>query len=369
MGAYIVRRLLLMIPTLFGMLVVSFFITQLAPGGPVESYIAQISGQSVSVSEGVIGNSEGDFAGQNVVKPTETGSETTYRGAQGLRPEILARIEKQFGFDKPPLERFFTMVWNYLRFDFGTSYSRGVPVIDLIIEKLPVSITLGLWMTILSYGISIPLGIAKAVKDGTRFDVATSTIVIVGYSLPDFVIGVLLIVLFAGGNFLDIFPLRGLVSENWSGLPWYSQILDYVWHIVLPITAMALGAFAASTMLIKNSFIDEIKKQYVTVARAKGLTEKRVLYGHVFRNAMLLVIAGFPAAFVGAFFGSSLLIETVFSLDGLGYLGYQSVINRDYAVVFATFYIFSLVGLVLGLVSDLMYMWIDPRIDFESRNV
>lgn len=369
MGAYILRRVLLMIPTLFGMLVVSFFITQLAPGGPVESYIAQISGQSVSVSEGVIGNSEGDFAGQNVVKATETGSDTTYRGAQGLRPEILARIEKQFGFDKPPLERFFAMVWNYLRFDFGTSYSRGVPVVDLIIEKLPVSITLGLWMTILAYGISIPLGIAKAVKDGTRFDVGTSTIVIVGYSLPDFVIGVLLIVLFAGGNFLDIFPLRGLVSENWSSLPWYSQILDYLWHITLPITAMALGAFATSTMLIKNSFIDEIKKQYVTVARAKGLTEKRVLYGHVFRNAMLLVIAGFPAAFVGAFFGSSLLIETVFSLDGLGYLGYQSVINRDYAVVFATFYIFSLVGLVLGLVSDLMYMWIDPRIDFESRNV
>ncbi len=369
MGAYILRRLLLMIPTLFGMLVVSFFITQLAPGGPVESYIAQISGQSVSVSEGVVGNAEGDFAGQNVVKSTDQNQNSTYRGAQGIRPEILERIEKQFGFDKPPLERFFTMLWNYVRFDFGDSYSRGVPVIDLIIQKLPVSITLGLWMTILSYGISIPLGIAKAVKDGTRFDVSTSTIVIIGYSLPDFVIGVLLIVLFAGGNFLDIFPLRGLVSENWASLPWYSQILDYLWHIVLPITAMALGAFATSTMLIKNSFIDEIRKQYVMVARAKGLTENRVLYGHVFRNAMLLVIAGFPAAFVGAFFGGSLLIETVFSLDGLGYLGYQSVINRDYSVVFATFYIFSLVGLILGLISDLMYMWIDPRIDFESRKV
>jgi microcin C transport system permease protein len=369
LGAYILRRLLLMIPTLFGMLVVSFFITQFAPGGPVESYIAQISGQSVSVSEGVIGNAEGDFAGQNVVKSSDQNQSSTYRGAQGIRPEILARIEKQFGFDKPPLERFFTMLWNYVRFDFGDSYSRGVPVIDLVIQKLPVSITLGLWMTILSYGISIPLGIAKAVKDGTRFDVSTSTIVIIGYSLPDFVIGVLLIVLFAGGNFLDIFPLRGLVSENWASLPWYSQILDYLWHIVLPITAMALGAFATSTMLIKNSFIDEIRKQYVMVARAKGLTENRVLYGHVFRNAMLLVIAGFPAAFVGAFFGGSLLIETVFSLDGLGYLGYQSVINRDYSVVFATFYIFSLVGLVLGLISDLMYMWIDPRIDFESRKV
>jgi microcin C transport system permease protein len=369
LGAYILRRILLMIPTMFGMLVVSFFVTQFAPGGPVENYIAQLRGQSVSVSEGVIGNSEGDFAGQQVVKSTDTGNTSNYRGAQGIRPEILARIEKQFGFDKPPLERFFTMVWNYLRFDFGNSYSRGVPVIDLIIQKLPVSITLGLWMTILSYGISIPLGIAKAVKDGTRFDVVTSTIVIVGYSLPDFVIGVLLIVLFAGGNFLDIFPLRGLVSENWASLPWYSQILDYLWHIVLPITAMALGAFATSTMLIKNSFIDEIRKQYVTVARAKGLTETRVLYGHVFRNAMLLVIAGFPSAFVGAFFGGSLLIETVFSLDGLGLLSYQSVINRDYSVVFATFYIFSLVGLVLGLISDLMYMWIDPRIDFESRDV
>lgn len=369
MGAYILRRLLLMIPTLFGMLVLSFVVTQFAPGGPVENYIAQISGQSVSSSEGVIGNAEGDFAGQQVVKPSDQAANTTYRGAQGLRPEILARIEKQFGFDKPPVERFFTMVWNYLRFDFGESYSRGVPVIDLIIQKLPVSITLGLWMTILSYGISIPLGIAKAVRDGSRFDVSTSTIVIVGYSLPDFVVGVLLIVLFAGGNFLDIFPLRGLVSENWASLPWYQQILDYLWHIVLPITAMALGAFATSTLLIKNSFIDEIKKQYVTVARAKGLTENRVLYGHVFRNAMLLVVAGFPAAFVGAFFGSSLLIETVFSLDGLGYLGYQSVINRDYSVVFATFYIFSLIGLILGLISDLMYMWIDPRIDFESRKV
>ncbi len=369
MAAYILRRILLMIPTLFGMLVVSFAITQFAPGGPVENYIAQMSGQSVNSSEGVIGNAEGDFAGQQVVQSSDDNANATYRGARGLRPEILERIEKQFGFDKPPVERFFTMVWNYLRFDFGESYSRGVPVIDLIVQKLPVSITLGLWMTVLAYGISIPLGIAKAVRDGSRFDVSTSTIVIIGYSLPDFVVGVLLIVLFAGGNFLDIFPLRGLVSENWASLPWYSQILDYLWHIVLPITAMALGAFAASTMLIKNSFIDEIRKQYVMVARAKGLTETRVLYGHVFRNAMLLVIAGFPAAFVGAFFGGSLLIETVFSLDGLGYLGYQSIINRDYAVVFATFYIFSLIGLVLGLISDLMYMWIDPRIDFESRKV
>ena len=369
MGAYILRRILLMIPTMFGMLVVSFFITQFAPGGPVENYIAQLSGQSVA-SQAAGGNADGDFAGQNIVKSGDSTQQPSgYRGAAGLRPEILARIEKQFGFDKPPVERFFNMIWNYLRFDFGTSYSRGVPVVDLIVQKLPVSITLGLWMTILSYGISIPLGIAKAVRDGSRFDVWTSTVIIVGYSLPDFVIAVLLIALFAGGNFLDIFPLRGLVSENWGSLPWYSQILDYLWHIVLPITAMALGAFATSTMLIKNSFIDEIRKQYVVVARAKGLAEKQVLYRHVFRNAMLLVIAGFPAAFVGAFFGGSLLIETVFSLDGLGYLSYQSVINRDYSVVFATFYIFSLAGLILGLISDLMYMWVDPRLDFENRNV
>ncbi len=374
MGAYILRRLLLMIPTLFGMLVVSFFITQLAPGGPVENYIAQITGQQVQSSEAVIGNKEGDFAGQNVTKSSDTAAasnveSSAYRGARGLRPEILARIEKQFGFDKPPLERFFTMIWNYLRFDFGVSYSRGVPVIDLIVQKLPVSISLGLWMTILAYAISIPLGIAKAVRDGSRFDVTSSTIVIVGASIPDFVLAVLLIVLFAGGNFLDIFPLRGLVSENWASLPWYQQILDYVWHLILPITAMAVGAFAVSSMLIKNLFIEEIRKQYVMVARAKGLTENRVLYGHVFRNAMILVIAGFPGAFVGVFFGSSLLIESIFSLDGLGYLGYQSIINRDYSVVFATFYIFSIIGLVLALISDIMLMWIDPRIDFESKHV
>ncbi|WP_421760642.1 microcin C ABC transporter permease YejB [Devosia sp.] len=368
MGAYILRRLLLIIPTMFGMLVVSFFITQFAPGGPVENYLAQVSGQSVAGSAAVGGSEGGDFAGQGVVKDTDQKA-TGYRGAAGVRPEILKRIEKQYGFDKPPVERFFAMIWNYLRFDFGDSYSRGVPVLDLIAQKLPVSMTLGLWMTLLTYAISIPLGIAKAVRDGSRFDVWTSTVIIIGYSLPDFVIAVLLIVLFAGGNFLDIFPLRGLVSENWASLPWYSQILDYLWHIILPITAMVLGAFATSTLLIKNSFIDEIRKQYAMVARAKGLNEKQVLYRHVFRNAMLLVIASFPAAFVGAFFGGSLLIETVFSLDGLGYLGYQSVVNRDYSVVFATFYIFSLAGLLLGLVSDLMYMWVDPRIDFESRNV
>lgn len=369
MGAYILRRILLMIPTLFGIMLLTFVITQFAPGGPVEQMIAQLQNQNVSATQAITGSSEGDFAGQNVVRSSETTSGNSYRGSAGLRPEIVERIEKQFGFDKPPVERFVTMLWNYLRFDFGQSYYRDISVIDLIKEKLPVSITLGLWMTILSYMISIPLGIAKAVKDGTRFDVWTSVVLVVGYSIPSFLLAVLLIVLFAGGSFWNVFPLRGIVSENWASLPWHEQILDYLWHIALPITAMAVGAFATSTLLVKNSFIDEIRKQYVTTARAKGLTERGVLYGHVFRNAMLLVIAGFPAAFIGAFFGGSLLIETIFSLDGIGLLGYVSVLNRDYSVVFATLYIFSLLGLVINLVSDLMYMWIDPRIDFESRNV
>jgi microcin C transport system permease protein len=372
LGAYILRRLLLMVPTLFGIMLLTFVIAQFAPGGPVEQMIAQLSGQQVSATQSISGSEQGDFAGQNVVKSsTDAGQHTNsgYRGGRGLRPEILARIEKQFGFDKPPVERFFTMLWNYLRFDFGNSYFRDISVIDLIKEKLPVSITLGVWMTLLGYGISIPLGIRKAVKDGSRFDLWTSVAMIVGYSIPSFLLGVLLIVLFAGGSFWNIFPIRGIVSENWASLPWYQQILDYLWHITLPITALAVGAFATSTLLVKNSFLDEIRKQYVVTARAKGLTERGVLYGHVFRNAMLLVIASFPAAFVGAFFGGSLLIEAIFSLDGLGYLGYVSVLNRDYSVVFATLYIFSLLGLVINLISDLTYMWIDPRIDFESRDV
>lgn len=371
MGAYILRRILLMIPTLLGIMLLTFVIAQFAPGGPVEQMISQLQGQNVSATQTITGSDQGDFAGQNVVRSTDNSqaSRNGYRGSAGLRPEIVERIEKQFGFDKPPVERFFTMLWNYLRFDFGNSYFRDISVIDLIKEKLPVSITLGLWMTLLGYGISIPLGIRKAVKDGSKFDVWTSVIIIVGYSIPSFLLAVLLIVLFAGGSFWNVFPIRGIVSENWASLPWYQQIFDYIWHITLPITALAVGAFATSTLLVKNSFIDEIRKQYVITARAKGLTERGVLYGHVFRNAMLLVIASFPAAFVGAFFGGSLLIETIFSLDGLGYLGYVSVLNRDYSVVFATLYIFSLAGLVINLVSDLMYMWIDPRIDFESRAV
>lgn len=370
MGAYILRRLLLMIPTLFGIMVVSFVIVQFAPGGPVEQVISQMTGQNVSATARISGSQQGDFAGQQTAQVKAAGDiNSTYRGARGLRPEILERIKKQFGFDKPPLERFVTMLWNYARFDFGNSYFRDISVLDLIKEKLPVSISLGLWMTLLGYGVSIPLGIAKAVRDGTRFDLWTSSIVIVGYALPGFLIAVLLIVLFAGGSFWNIFPLRGLVSENFATLPWYSQILDYLWHITLPITAMAVGGFATVTMLTKNSFLDEIRKQYVVTARAKGLSERQVLYRHVFRNAMLLVIASFPAAFIGAFFSGSVLIETIFSLDGLGLLGFQSVINRDYSVVFATLYVFSLFGLIIGLISDLTYMWIDPRIDFETREI
>jgi microcin C transport system permease protein len=364
MGAYILRRLLLMIPTVFGIMAISFLITQFAPGGPVEQALANLSGQNQSITERVTGSQAGDFAGQ----PSQ-GGQGSYRGSQGLSPDLVARIEKQFGFDKPPLERFGLMLWNYLRFDFGDSYYRDISVIDLIKEKMPVSISLGLWMTLIAYGISIPLGIKKAVTDGSRFDVWTSTIVIIGYAIPGFLIGIMLIVLFAGGSFWSVFPLRGLTSPGWENFPWWRQILDYFWHMTLPIIAMGLGAFATTTLLTKNSFIDEIGKQYVTTARAKGLTERQILYRHVFRNAMMLIIASFPAAFISAFFSGSLLIETIFSLDGLGLLGLESVSNRDYPVVFATLYIFSLLGLVVALISDLAYMWVDPRLDFESREV
>ncbi|SFZ86681.1 microcin C transport system permease protein [Devosia enhydra] len=367
MGAYIVRRLLLMIPTVLGIMAISFVVVQFAPGGPVEQVLAQISGSSSGALGRVTGTAGGDFEGQSAATPSPQGEASQYRGSRGLSPEFVASIERQFGFDRPPLERFGKMLWDYLRFDFGRSYFRDIAVVDLIIEKMPVSISLGLWMTLLSYGISIPLGIAKAVRDGSRFDVWTSGVIIIGYALPGFLIAILLVVLFAGGSFWSIFPLRGLTSDNFASLPWYGQILDYAWHMTLPVVAMAFGAFATSTLLVKNSFLDEIRKQYVTTARAKGLTERRVLYGHVFRNAMLLVIASFPAAFVGAFLGGSLLIETIFSLDGLGLLGFESVVNRDYPVVFATLYIFSLIGLVVGLISDLAYMWVDPRIDFEGR--
>jgi microcin C transport system permease protein len=369
MGAYIVRRLLLMVPTVIGILLVSFVIVQFAPGGPVERIIAKLQGTDVAATAR-IGGGGGEVGGtRSQPGGVAEGAGSRYRGAQGLDPAFIAQLERQFGFDKPAYQRFALMLWNYLRFDFGKSYFRDTPVLKLIGEKLPVSMSLGLWMTLLSYGISIPLGIAKAVRDGSQFDVWTSAVVIVGYAIPGFLFAILLIVLFAGGSFLDWFPLRGLVSENWSSLPWYAKIGDYLWHLVLPITAMAVGAFATTTLLTKNSFLDEIRKQYVMTARMKGLDQRRVLYGHVFRNAMLIVIAGFPGAFISAFFTGALLIETIFSLDGLGLLGFESVLNRDYPVVFATLYIFSLVGIVVNLLADLTYTWVDPRIDFETREV
>jgi microcin C transport system permease protein len=371
MTAYIIRRVLLMVPTLIGILFVSFVVVQFAPGGPVERVIAQLSGSDTGATSRISGSPGGDFGARGMPQGGSQVDAVTsrYRGAQGLDPEFIKSLERQFGFDKPAHERFFLMLWNYARFDFGKSYFRDIGVLQLIAEKLPVSISLGIWMTLLTYLISIPLGIRKAVQDGTRFDVWTSGVIIVGYAIPGFLFAILLIILFAGGSFFSIFPLRGLTSDNWAMLPWYAKIADYFWHLALPLISMALGAFATMTLLTKNSFLDEIRKQYVLTARAKGNSERQVLYGHVFRNAMLIVVAGFPGAFVHAFFSGSLLIETIFSLDGLGLLGFESVLNRDYPVVLATLYIFSLVGLVVNLISDLTYTWIDPRIDFETREV
>ena len=365
MGAYILRRILLMIPTLLGIMAISFAVIQFAPGGPVEQVIAKLTGQG----NDRLGGGGGDAVGGGNGAGEGSESSSKYRGAQGLDAEFIAKLEKQFGFDKPPLERFGKMLWDYSRFDFGDSYFRDISVLDLILEKMPVSISLGLWITLLSYLISIPLGIRKAVKDGSAFDVWTSGVVIIGYAIPGFLFAILLMVLFAGGSFFDWFPLRGLISENWWDLSWPDRILDYFWHLTLPLAAMVLSAFATTTLLTKNSFIDEIRKQYVVTARAKGLSERQVLYGHVFRNAMLIIIAGFPGAFISAFFTGSLLIENIFSLDGLGLLGFRSVLDRDYPVVFANLYIFSLIGLFIGLISDLTYTWIDPRIDFERRDV
>jgi len=375
MLAYIVRRLLLIIPTILGIMLVSFLVIQFAPGGPVEQAIAQLTGADVSTSDR-LNRSGGETFRQN--NPSGSGFDTTssrYRGAQGLDPQIIKDLEKQFGFDKPAHERFLLLIWNYARFDFGRSYFHDARVLDLILQKMPVSISLGLWLTLLTYLISIPLGIAKAVRDGTRFDSWTSIIVIVGYAIPAFMFAIFLIVVFAGGSLnlpwglSSAFPLRGLTSPNWNELSLLGKIGDYFWHLALPITAMLLGSFATMTLLTKNSFLDEIRKQYVVTARMKGLSERRVLYGHVFRNAMLIIIAGFPGAFIGAFFSGSLLIEQIFSLDGLGLLGFEAVEKRNYPVVFATLYIFSLLGLVVNLISDLAYTWVDPRIDFESREV
>jgi microcin C transport system permease protein len=365
MGAYILRRILLMIPTMIGIMAISFAIVQFAPGGPVEQVISQLTGQGGSAEDRLSG-SGGDLLGQ---QDQFSEANSKYRGAQGLDPDLIKKLEKQFGFDKPPLTRFLDMMWDYIRFDFGESFFRNTSVIDLIIDKLPVSMSLGLWILILSYGISIPLGIRKAIKDGSAFDVWTSGVIIVGYAVPSFLFGILLIVVFAGGSFFDWFPLRGLVSDNFWQLTWYEKIVDYFWHLTLPIISLSLAAFATTTLLTKNSFIDEIKKQYVITAKAKGLNDRQVLYGHVFRNAMLIIIAGFPGAFISAFFTGSLLIENIFSLDGLGRMGYLAIVNRDYPIVFGTLYIFSLMGLVIGLISDLVYTWVDPRIDFERREV
>ncbi|HMF26248.1 MAG TPA: microcin C ABC transporter permease YejB [Pseudolabrys sp.] len=371
MSAYIIRRLLFMVPTMFGIMLVAFVVVQFAPGGPVEQVIAKLTGSDTSATSRISGSAGGDFGSRGLAQGGSQVDALTskYRGAQGLDPEFIKKLEKQFGFDKPAPERFALMLWNYLRFDFGKSYFRDISVLQLIKEKLPVSISLGITLTLLTYLISIPLGIRKAVEDGSPFDTWTSSLIIVGYAIPGFLFAILLIILFAGGTFFDWFPLRGLFSENWAQLPWWRKIPDFLWHLVLPIISMGLSAFATMTLLTKNSFLEEIRKQYVLTARAKGCTSKQVLYGHVFRNAMLIVIAGFPSAFVHAFFTGSLLIETIFSLDGLGLLGFESVLNRDYPVVFATLYIFSLIGVFVNLVSDLTYTWIDPRIDFETREV
>ena len=358
MGAYILRRLALVIPTLIGIMIINFTLVQFVPGGPIEQILAELEGEGDVFA--VISGSGGDAI-------REGASDERYLGARGLPEDFIKELEVQFGFDKPPLERFLTMMWGYLRFDFGESYFRSISVVDLVLEKMPVSITLGLWSTLVAYLVSIPLGIRKAVNDGTTFDTWTSGAIIVGYAIPGFLFAILLLVLFAGGSYFKLFPLRGLVSDNFDQLSIVGKILDYFWHISLPVLASTISAFATLTLLTKNSFLDEIKKQYVMTAKAKGLAENRILYGHVFRNAMLIIIAGFPAVFVSVFFGGSLIIETIFSLDGLGRLGFEAAVARDYPVIFGTLYVFGLLGLVVGIISDLTYVWIDPRIDFETR--
>ncbi len=363
--AYIVRRLALIPLTLLGIIAINFAIVQIAPGGPVEQVLARFKGTAVEATARISGATGTEASGASAA--SQSGSASTYRGAQGLDPEFVADIRRQFGFDQPAYQRFWIMLRDYIRFDLGKSYFRDRSVLELVIDKLPVSISLGVWSTLLIYLISIPLGIAKAVRHGSRFDVGTSIAVILGYAIPSFLFAILLIVVFAGGRYLDWFPLRGLVSDNWSELGWPARIADYCWHLTLPVTAMVVGGFASLTMLTKNSFLEEIHKQYVITARAKGISEQQVLYGHVFRNAMLIVIAGFPATLIGMLFTGSVLIEVIFSLDGLGLLGFESVINRDYPVMFGTLYIFSLIGLLLNLLSDLTYHLVDPRIDFEAR--
>jgi len=359
MSAYILRRLLLIIPTLLGIMLVNFALVQFVPGGPVEQAIARAQGE---------GDVFGGFAGEaNDAGVDENLGNEQYVGARGLPPEYIEQLAREFGFDKPPVERFFSMMWDYIRFDFGDSYFQSQPVVDLVLDKMPVSITLGLWSTLIAYLISIPLGIRKAVRDGSYFDTWTSGLIIAAYAIPGFLFGILLLVLLAGGSYLQIFPLRGLTSDNFADLSAWGKVKDYFWHITLPVLASSISGFATLTLLTKNSFLDEIKKQYVITARAKGLSDRGVLYGHVFRNAMLIIIAGFPAAFISVFFGASVIIETIFSLDGLGRLGYEAAVARDYPIFFGTLFALSLIGLLVGIISDLMYVLVDPRIDFERR--
>jgi microcin C transport system permease protein len=360
MGAYILRRMLLIIPTLLGIMVLNFALVQFLPGGPVEQVIAQLESSGDPLDR--IGGSGSDAG---IV--TQSGEESKYRGARGLPPEFIEKLEIQFGFDKPPLERFLRMMKNYVTFDFGESYFRSISVVDLVLEKMPVSISLGLWSTLIAYMVAIPLGIRKATKEGSTFDTWSSAVLIAAYAIPSFLFAIMLVVLFAGGSYWRVFPLRGLTSNDFADLSLLGQIKDYFWHITLPVLAGSIGAFTGLSMLTKNSFLDEIKKQYVVTARAKGLSERKVLYGHVFRNAMLIVIAGFPGIFISVFFGGSLIIETIFSLDGLGRLGFEAALTRDYPVMFGTLFFFTLMGLFIKLISDLAYVWIDPRIDFESR--
>lgn len=365
MLSYIVRRLLLMVPTLFGIMLINFVIIQGAPGGPVDQAIARLRGENTAATAN-LGTSEGGM-GSSQAADAEMGS--SFDSARGIDPELIKELEKQFGFDKPAHVRFFKMLWDFIRFEFGDSFYQDVPVVHLVKSRLPVSISLGLWTLLIVYSVSIPLGIRKAVHDGLPFDIWTSAVIFVGYAIPAFLFAMMLIVFFAGGEFLDIFPLRGLTSEGFDQMGLMAKIKDYFWHMALPICAMVAGSFATLTMLTKNSFLEEINKQYVLTARAKGLTPRRVLYAHIFRNAMLIVIAGFPRAFIAILFTSSLLIEVIFSLQGLGLLGYEAIMTRDYPIVFGTLFVYTLIGLILHLIGDITYTLVDPRIDFETREV
>ena len=368
MTAYIIRRLLLVIPTLLGIMIINFAVVQIVPGGPVEQMIAQMTGTAIESTARFSGGGESENI-NNFDTNNLSNFDSKYRGAQGLDPDIIKEIEEMYGMNKPAHTRFIDMMKNYLTFDFGESFFRDQKVIDLVLDKMPVSISIGLWTTLLVYLISIPLGIRKAINDGSQFDITSSTIITIGYAIPNFLFAVILIVFFAGGRYYDFFPLRGLVSDNFDDLNLFLKIKDYFWHLSLPLLAMIVSGFAGLTFLTKNSFLDQINQQYVMTARAKGLSEKKILYGHVFRNAMLIVIAGFPSAFIGVLFSSSLFIEVIFSLDGLGLLGFEAALSRDYPVIFATLYFFSLLGLMMGIIGDIMYSIIDPRIDFESREI